>query len=237
MLRKKTLVALIPLILGLIIFSAMPVYAYYGFANGVLGIVYENGVPKEGIKVEVYREATMLLEGYGVNPDDSQGELGTDYTDINGEYHIAWLYSAGEWYIVKFYTPCGVIERRVQVFCATKTHLDICYTCEEGLSPGYWKKAFNAFANQIAEEKPKGAIKETYADLVMWTTDIDLASRSIPTPWNLPPLAEIDYDSDGTFEMEDAYDIFNDHGKPWNHVWIHVANWYNWAAGNPPYNG
>lgn len=225
------------LIVALMMFAASPVYAAYGLVNGIRGTVYENGVPKEGLKVEVYREATMALEGYGVNPDNSQGELGTDYTDINGEYHIAWLYANNEWYIVKVYTPCGVIERRVQLPCGTTICLDICYTCEVGLSPGYWKKAFNAFADLIAGEKPKGAIKETWANLTMWTADIDSASRSLPTPWDLPPLAEIDYDSDGTFEMEDAYNIFNDHGKPWNQVWIDIANWYNWAAGYPPYNG
>lgn len=106
---------------------------------------------------------------------------------------------------------------------------------EEGLSPGYWKKAFNAFADLIAGKKPKGTIKETWADLVTWTGQIDGASRSLPTPWDLPPLAEIDYDGDGTFEMEDAYNIFNDHGKPWNQRWIDVANWYNWASGRSPY--
>lgn len=109
---------------------------------------------------------------------------------------------------------------------------------EEGLSPGYWKKAFNYFADVLdPPKKSQGAIKETWADLMAWTLAIDSASRSVPTPWDLPPLAEIDYDSDGTFEMEDAYNIFNDHGKPWNTLWIDVANWYNWAAGYGYYNG
>jgi len=103
---------------------------------------------------------------------------------------------------------------------------------EEGKSPGYWKHEFNAYADVIVGARPKGSPHETWADLVFWTAKIDSASRLTPTPWNLPPLALIDYNGDGTFTTLDAYNIFNaGRSDPAFKMWLPLANWYNWAAG------
>jgi hypothetical protein len=99
---------------------------------------------------------------------------------------------------------------------------------ESGHSPGYWKHQFNAYF------EGKGKAQETWADLELWTGMID-AYYGIDPPYfygyPLPPVSSFDYDLDGTFEMSDAYEVFN-HNAP---HWLGLANWYNWASGSGPY--
>lgn len=106
-------------------------------------------------------------------------------------------------------------------------HYEVAPPHEAGNSPGYWKHQFRAYIDG------KGKPQETWDDLVMWTGEIDAAAKTPPTPWDLPPIGSIDYDGDGTFTTDDAYNIFTD--KTWKELWIPVANWYNWAAGLEPY--
>jgi hypothetical protein len=103
--------------------------------------------------------------------------------------------------------------------------------CEEGEvtghSPGWWKYNFKAHINPKGNQKPH----VSWSAILMWTADIDAAARILPTPWDLPLLADIDYDSDGFFATDDAYNIFTTKIKAWKMMWLSVANWYNWAAG------
>ena len=201
--------ALTALVIAVILISS-PVYASETINDGIQGYVYENGVPKEGLKVEVYRESTMTLEGYGVDPGPSQGELGTDYTDSTGKYHIAWLWSSGQWYIVKVYTPCGIIEKRVQVPCGG-TCLDFCYTCEEeeAPSPGYWKHEINAWLKRNG----KGT-KEDEAMLRSWCQSSEVEAL-IGDP-----------NSDGKTDIYDCQMVFNSPKdyKQWFHALADILN-------------
>ena len=207
---KTKTAALMTLVIAAILISS-PVYASETINDGIQGYVYENGVPKQGLKVEVYRESTMTLEGYGVNPDNSQGELGTDYTDTTGKYHIAWLWSSGEWYVVKVYTPCGIIEKKVQVPCGG-TCLDFCYTCEEAPSPGYWRHEINAWLKRNG----KGA-KEDEFMLRSWCQSPEVAAL----------IGDPDGDSDT--DIYDCQMVYN--SKDYKHWWHPLANILNQLAG------
>jgi hypothetical protein len=102
---------------------------------------------------------------------------------------------------------------------------------EIGKSPGYWGHEFRAYYDG------KGKPHHTWAELVAWTEDIDDYYGATPPAFDsyvLPPVDSMDTDGDGVFEPDDAYTIFNNK-KDWKDVWIGCANWYNWAAGFPPY--
>jgi len=102
---------------------------------------------------------------------------------------------------------------------------------EMGKSPGYWGHQF------LAYYEGKGKPHHTWAELLEWTGDID-DYYGLPPPefdgYALPPVSAMDTDGDGVFTTWDAYTIFTNK-KDWKAVWIGAANWYNWAAGFPPY--
>jgi len=132
------------LILGLIGFwlvatLTIPAHASYSISEGIDGYVYGNGMPVEGIYVHVYN-ASDMHEGYGVNPDNSQGMPGVDITDADGYFHIAWLAGYGNTYKVVAETPVGDLVQYVQVNCGQTTR--VCFNYSYGAEPftmGYWK--------------------------------------------------------------------------------------------------
>ena len=130
-----------PIILALLLASlvapAFTVNASWGESDAVDGYVYCNGAPAQGIKIEVYRVETGLLEGEGV----ISREPGTEYTDVNGYFKIYRLYAHGKSYEVKAYTPCGVLTQTVQVWCGSTTRVEFrCESPPPGTgTPGYWK--------------------------------------------------------------------------------------------------
>ena len=102
---------------------------------------------------------------------------------------------------------------------------------EEGKSPGYWGHQFKAYYED------KGQPHHSWEELVAWTQDIDGYYGIDPPDFNgyeLPPVSSLDTDSNGVFTTYDAYIIFTNK-RQWKDVWIGLANWYNWAAGFPPY--
>ena len=107
-----------------------------------------------------------------------------------------------------------------------------CRCRKPGRSPGWWKHQFNAYIED------KGKPHVSWAQLEAWAGEIDAYYGDSP-PWffgyPLPPVDSLDYDEDGHFTTDDAYDIFND--IDWNHSWTPLANWFNWAAGRRPYWG
>ena len=134
---KQKLFAVIALFFVLSLVAT--VNASYSFYDGVDGYVYGNGLPAEGITIRVYNSADAL-EGYGVNDDNSQGALGTDVTDANGYFHIAWLYAHGGTYKVVAETPVGDLIQYVTVGCGSTARVCFSYTCGgEPNTPGYWK--------------------------------------------------------------------------------------------------
>jgi len=100
-----------------------------------------------------------------------------------------------------------------------------------GYSPGYWKHQINAWIDD------KGRPQITYDQLMSYTASIDSYYGVVPAPYyegyQLWPVSEFDYNSDGAFTIEDAYNIFNDH--TWNYKWTPLANWYNYVAGLAPW--
>jgi len=141
------------------------VNACYNISDGIDGYVYCDCKPVEGITIHVYRKTTGLLEGYGVKDDLTQGDLGTDITDSNGYFHIAWLYAVGETYIVEALTPAGTLTQEVVVNCGTTTHVEFCYKHVPTL--GYWRHEFNAWII-------KGGLSahENYDELVSWCNQL-----------------------------------------------------------------
>jgi len=137
---KRVVASLLVIALLAISLSAIaPVMAGDTINEGVNGTVYENGVPVAGITIHVYRESTGQLEGYGVNDDNTKGLLGTDVTDENGYYHIAWLWT-GVTYVVEAVTPCGTFTEEFTLSsCGETAQVDFCYTCVEPRTVGYWK--------------------------------------------------------------------------------------------------
>lgn len=120
--------------------------ASYTQAEGIKGYVHHCGIPAQGIIVRVYNTSDML-EGYGVADNTTtpwiKGTLGTDETDENGYYHIAWLQGHYADYTVIAETPTGDIVGTVQVEdlgCEETRRVDFCYC--PGVEPftiGYWK--------------------------------------------------------------------------------------------------
>ncbi len=134
---KQKLLAVLALFFVLSLVTT--VKAGYQFNDGVDGYVYCNGLPAEGITIHVYNAADAL-EGYGVNDDNSQGALGTDVTDANGYFHIAWLYAYSGTYKVVAETPVGDLIQYVIVDCGVTTRICFSYSCGgEPKTPGYWK--------------------------------------------------------------------------------------------------
>jgi hypothetical protein len=115
------------------------VKATYTLSDGIDGYVYGNGMPVEGITVYVYNSSDML-EGYSVEAGNTQGTLGTDVTDVNGYFHIAWLYAHGTTYKVVAVTPVGNLTQYTTVNCGSTVRL--CFNYSYGGEPftiGYWK--------------------------------------------------------------------------------------------------
>jgi len=136
-------------ILGLTAFLLIVVltgsaYATWTLSEGIDGYVYRCGIPEEGIIVRVY-DASNNLVGNGVNDDSTKGTLGTDITDVNGYFHIAWLEGLLADYTVVAETPSGyLIGTPVDVIdlgCGETRHIcfNYCPPCEAGYTPGFWK--------------------------------------------------------------------------------------------------
>ncbi len=118
------------------------VNASWTINEGVDGYVYRCEMPAQGIVVRVYNASGMLV-GYGVNDDNSQGMLGTDITDENGYFHIAWLEGRYANYTVVAETPMGDILGTVYVedLGCGETRQVCFYYCPEAepYTMGYWK--------------------------------------------------------------------------------------------------
>ena len=117
-------------------------YASWSINEGIDGYVFRCGTPAEGITVQVYDSSGSLV-GYGVNDDGSQGMLGTDVTDVNGYFHIAWLEGAYADYTVVAKTPAGDIIGTAEVIdLGCEETRRICFNYCPGAEPytiGYWK--------------------------------------------------------------------------------------------------
>ena len=155
---KKLLIALFVVAASLILVS--PVAATWGLEEGIDGYVYTDGVPVAGITVTVRRVDTGDLEGFSVD----EGTLGTDTTDSNGYYHIAWLEGLGTEYYVTAFTPVGPITAKVTSCCGTTVRWDFCYHVP---TLGYWRHEFNAWIN-----KDGLSHHEDFSDLEEWVTQL-----------------------------------------------------------------
>jgi hypothetical protein len=135
--RQKAALGLTALLL--LATLAITAHASWTITEGIDGYVYGNGTPVQGIVVRAYNVTSGELEGYGVIPGDppTKGELGTDITDVNGYFHIAWLYGYGFTYKVVAETPVGDITKYVQVYCGSTTRVNFCYYYYYTI--GYWK--------------------------------------------------------------------------------------------------
>ena len=141
----------------------MTVSACYGLGDGIDGYVYGNGMPAEGITVRVYNAADEL-EGYSVEAGNTQGTLGTDVTDANGYFHIAWLYASCTTYKVVAETPVGDLIEYVTVCCGSTVR--VCFSYSDGgepLTPGYWKNHPDAWP---IESVTIGGITYTKAEAI-----------------------------------------------------------------------
>lgn len=155
---KKTLLAIAMLILA---FSMiMTVNASFSLDDGIDGTVYGNGVPKAGVTVLVTRLTNLesppnlapQLEGYSYDDGGStKGTVvGTDVTDSNGYFHIAWLYAHGNTYSVVAKTSVGDLTQSVEVYCGSTMQVNFEYnTCYgSGYTIGYWKNHPSAWPVQ-----------------------------------------------------------------------------------------
>lgn len=126
---------------ALLLLATLTITAHASWTEyeGIDGYVYGYGTPVQGIVVRVYNVTSGELEGYGVIPGDppTKGELGTDITDENGYFHIAWLYGYGFTYKVVAETPVGDITQYVKVNCKATTRVNFCYHYYYTI--GYWK--------------------------------------------------------------------------------------------------
>ncbi len=102
----------------------------------ISGTVYENGVPKAGLTVHVYRTTTLngapgpvpTLEGYSTTHPGDAAWLGTDVTDANGHFSVSWLYAYDNAYTVKVVTSTGTLTQNVPVLhCFTPVSLTFNY--------------------------------------------------------------------------------------------------------------
>jgi len=138
---KKLVLGLIAfLMLASMTFSA---HATWTINDGIDGYVYRCGTtPIQGIYVRVY-SASNNLEGYGVNDNMSKGMLGTDITDENGYFHIAWLKGYLADYTVVAETSMGYIIGTIYVedlHCGETRRIYFCYCpTAEPYTVGYWK--------------------------------------------------------------------------------------------------
>ena len=153
---KKTLLAIAMLILA---FSMiMTVNASFNLDDGIDGTVYGNGVPKAGVTVLVTRLTNLesppnvapQLEGYSSDGGSTKGTVvGTDVTDSNGYFHIAWLYAHGNTYSVVAQTVVGDLTKAVEVYCGSTMQVNFEYTCYgSGYTIGYWKNHPSAWPVQ-----------------------------------------------------------------------------------------
>lgn len=99
-----------------------------------------------------------------------------------------------------------------------------------GKSPGWWKHQFNAHIEGKGKPHVSWGVLENLTIMINWYYGVD---PPYFFGYPLPPVSSLDYDGDGTFTTDDAYDIFND--TNWNHMWTPLANWYNWVSGRRPY--
>lgn len=113
-----------------------------------------------------------------------------------------------------------------------KKYFSVIIPCEEkpgGKSPGWWKHQF------IAHVEGRGKPHLSWSILYNLTLMINSYYGLPPPPFDsypLLPVSSFDYDSDGIFTTDDAYNIFDTN---WNHLQTELANWYNWAYGLGPY--
>lgn len=134
---KQKFLALIALSLAMSL--VMTVNASYDLNEGVDGYVFANGLAAAGITVRVYNYLNVL-EGYGVEAGPSQGAPGTDVTDANGYFHIAWLHGHGDSYTVVAETPVGDLTETVTVNCGSTIRVMFSYSTDgDPNTPGYWK--------------------------------------------------------------------------------------------------
>jgi len=171
---KQKLFAVVTLVFVLSLVTT--VNASYGLGDGVDGYVNGNGLPAEGITVRVYNAADAL-EGYGVNDDNSQGALGTDVTDANGYFHIAWLYAHSGTYKVVAETPVGDLIQYVTVNCGATTRVCFSYSCgDAGLSPGFWKHNVGVYLGYSpgSYSDPVGSAVVSQATMGDWLASLGL---------------------------------------------------------------
>ena len=108
-----------------ILSSANLVQASYSANDGIDGYVYASGVGKPGLTVHVYRN--NQLEGYGFGHFGEAIWLGTDVTDANGFFRIAYLAAHGYTYRVEVLTEVGTLIQEGQVNCGATTHVRFDY--------------------------------------------------------------------------------------------------------------
>ncbi len=143
--RNRTLFAVLMSVL--LLFPVTAVNASWSGLDGIDGYVYSGGVGVGGITIHVYRGG--LLEGYKYGHYGEPAWLGTDVTDANGYFHIAYLYAHGETYVVEAITPCGVLTQTVTVDCGNTVRVDFNCPPPGTGTPGYWKNHPEAWPNEI----------------------------------------------------------------------------------------
>jgi len=147
--QKVVLSSIVFLLVATLITTAN---ASYTQNEGIKGYVYRCGTPAPGICVQVYN-ATGMLEGYGVADNTTEpwtkGDLGTDITDENGYFHIAWLEGAYADFTVVFETPMGGILGTISVAdlgCGETRQVSFCYCpTAKPYTIGYWKNHLEAW--------------------------------------------------------------------------------------------
>ena len=125
-----------------------------------------------------------------------------------------------------------IIALCVALVAMMTTPVLACRSRKPGRSPGWWKHQFKAHFED------KGKPHVSLDTLEEWADRID-AYWGISPPgffgYPLPWVNQLEYDVDGDFTVEDAIGIFTD--TDWNHMWTHLANWFNWASNRRPYWG
>lgn len=197
---KKLLPALFVVAVSLMLIS--PVAATWGLDEGIDGYVYADGAPVAGITVTVRRVDTGDLEGYSVD----ESTLGTDTTDSNGYFHIAWLEGLGTEYYVTAFTPVGPITAKVTSCCGTTVRWNFCYHVP---TLGYWRHEFNAWIK-------KGGLSahEDFTDLQSWVAQLD---------------SMYDVDGVGGVTIYDCQTIYN--SKAYKDLWHQLTYDLNSLAG------
>ena len=141
--EKRTSLMLVALMVALMLPLVSAVKATYTESDAIQGYVYwcECWTPKSGLTVHVYRVSTGILEGYKYEEYGNPVWLGTDITDGDGKFHIAYLYAHGEQYRVEVETEYGTLVQTVAVSCGQTVQVQFhyCPPRHEGLTPGWWK--------------------------------------------------------------------------------------------------